>query len=584
MRLTYEADTNSDGTSIIQNTFQLVYKGLEIFADERHPVVLTDENGTAQPAAFESAETADGSMRLLFSDGAAVTFTPETAHGGGQLAISAELPGNILSISLPYRSVSGTRTEIRPREALFSENGTQYVLTGSGFSDDLFTLTPYTTARYGVYEPDAVFSPDMLADMPGAQKDAYDRAIALFRTNALATFKHNLNSTVTEKTVVAYTAEMAARGDYREAVASIPESFRTGTLRTYLSAPFLDSLRAMNVSLTAADNDRLYLISGYIQRKDTAVFEEPDLFPFLLRMNRSQLAFQAADIPAAIPDFRPSVQEAAGILAAWASASEILPGAASRLRPVLPVCEEIITSAFTYSGRGLFISPGGGSIISTLDNLKTASALISYGKAAGNSIFEKAGYLIVNSVLAFTSHEVPDGRTARPLFESYDINGGISPSGENSAINPAVIYPLLVTDNTFYPHALTLADSGTQPMWAWTIAESVSVRRNAQGDITLGVKFPVNNTHYMIIKGIEPFTGIQLYGVNFRTDPRFESYNSSGYVYDSTTKTLLLKMVHRTETENVVLIYRQPEPVQPAAPQQPPETAAPEDETAAPQT
>ncbi len=100
----------------------------------------------------------------------------------------------------------------------------------------------------------------------------------------------------------------------------------------------------------------------------------------------------------------------------------------------------------------------------------------------------------------------------------------------------------------------------------------------------MGVKFPVNNTHYMIIKGIEPFTGIQLYGVNFRTDPRFESYNSSGYVYDSTTKTLLLKMVHRTETENVVLIYRQPEPVQPAAPQQPPETAAPEDETAAPQT
>jgi hypothetical protein len=67
--------------------------------------------------------------------------------------------------------------------------------------------------------------------------------------------------------------------------------------------------------------------------------------------------------------------------------------------------------------------------------------------------------------------------------------------------------------------------------------------------------FPQGDTHYMVIKGIKPFGRIQIYGMDFHTDPRFESYNSSGYKYDAETGTLFLKMRHKAENEDVVIWF-----------------------------
>ena len=66
----------------------------------------------------------------------------------------------------------------------------------------------------------------------------------------------------------------------------------------------------------------------------------------------------------------------------------------------------------------------------------------------------------------------------------------------------------------------------------------------------------------MIIRGIRPFYRIQIHEIDFRTDPRFEMYNSSGYVYDERTRTLLLKMKHKKDDEDIVFFLgRPPEPV-----------------------
>jgi hypothetical protein len=70
--------------------------------------------------------------------------------------------------------------------------------------------------------------------------------------------------------------------------------------------------------------------------------------------------------------------------------------------------------------------------------------------------------------------------------------------------------------------------------------------------------FPQGDTHYMVIKGIKPFGRIQIYGMDFRTDPRFETYNSSGYRYEAETETLFLKMRHKAEYEDVVIWFTPP--------------------------
>ena len=57
----------------------------------------------------------------------------------------------------------------------------------------------------------------------------------------------------------------------------------------------------------------------------------------------------------------------------------------------------------------------------------------------------------------------------------------------------------------------------------------------------------------------------------FRTDPRFETYNSSGYVYKADSQSLLLKSRHKTQIEKIRMSYI---PVPKAAPAPTPAPAA----------
>jgi hypothetical protein len=44
--------------------------------------------------------------------------------------------------------------------------------------------------------------------------------------------------------------------------------------------------------------------------------------------------------------------------------------------------------------------------------------------------------------------------------------------------------------------------------------------------------------------------------MDFRTDPQFERYDSSGWSYNAQEQTLLLKMRHRATVEHVRIFYR----------------------------
>jgi hypothetical protein len=74
--------------------------------------------------------------------------------------------------------------------------------------------------------------------------------------------------------------------------------------------------------------------------------------------------------------------------------------------------------------------------------------------------------------------------------------------------------------------------------------------------LDIAVSFPAGETHYMIIRGVRPFVKIQLYNMDFRTDPQFERYDSSGWSYNAQEQTLLLKMKHRTTVEHIRIFYR----------------------------
>jgi hypothetical protein len=159
----------------------------------------------------------------------------------------------------------------------------------------------------------------------------------------------------------------------------------------------------------------------------------------------------------------------------------------------------------------------------------------------GNVTWAGLGRSIILSTLSIID---PSGMLPKTL--TLSVQGDIVESTPEDKINSARIYRLLAPKADNYPHAVSIGPGG---VWAWTAAPLSSVQENNVLDIT--VSFPVGETHYMMIRGIRPFAKIQLYNIDYRTDPQFERYDSSGWSYSSSEQTLLLKIRHRNPVEHI---------------------------------
>jgi hypothetical protein len=74
--------------------------------------------------------------------------------------------------------------------------------------------------------------------------------------------------------------------------------------------------------------------------------------------------------------------------------------------------------------------------------------------------------------------------------------------------------------------------------------------------LDIAAEFPVGETHYLLIRGVRPFAKLQLYGIDFRTDPRFERYDSSGWAYSPSEQALLVKMKHKSPAEHIRIFFQ----------------------------
>jgi hypothetical protein len=341
-----------------------------------------------------------------------------------------------------------------------------------------------------------------------------------------------------ERAAAAYVAVMGERGMYSQALANLA-AFRSSRSRTYLTAPYFNSLVEMDRSLTTQMNTSLRAIEAAPEQRNLALFTALDLGDYLLREPDSRAVTGFLAFPAALEEFSPTTPEAAGIVDVYSALSQGNREYAALLEPVIGACLAQIASSCALTGDALWVygaemPEAGESLGDPLPPAQAAAvgaALINYGARKDQNALKSAGYLIVNSALS----------GAPPL----------------DALALGELYPRLARANTFYPHSTLLATQRGAKVWAWNAARSISYTADASGDVTIGIDFPQENTHHIILRGVEPFNSIYIYDVPYRTDPRFEAYNSSGYVYNAGAKTLLLKVRHKTQREIIRLIYSQ---------------------------
>ena len=540
LSVSFAQSQSESGKVSLKNSLQVTFKGISFTADDVTPaqVMLAAEDGTdTDNLVLVSAEQRTPlSYTFGFTHDVFVTFAVSDEDAGAALSITAELPENAGWLSLNYKPTSGfSVTEQTKSRLILNSKNLTYAFTAAQIDDKSIFFSPQNYVSYYVaYDPSIEFSfAGLDSDLPIAQKSTYEANIKNLRESLVRSVADSIrtNQTLSEKSVIAYIAEMASQGRYTEAVNYIPDSFKKGNKRTYLSSPYFNSLEAMNTSLEMHNENLAGMLDNAVESSSLSVFNVENFADYLDTLPDSPQVRALLALPAKVFENgsaaeQISLSQASGILSAYLRLASLHSIFADLLLPAARNCLAVIEKCCALSDSSLSLTEKDAPVSNFLA-LCTGNALIKWGEFNNASEYSQVGYAVINSVLA---------------ADALD------------SITLADIYPVLVS-NPYYPHYKLLSRNSAGTIWTWTCAPSISYSLQDETG-TISLSFPKGETNHSIICGIPPFTEIEIYGVSFHSDPRFESYNSSGFIYRAQKRTLFLKSRHKTETEIIRLSYR----------------------------
>lgn len=519
-----------NGLSAIKNKLIATYNGISFTCDDQNPVkVLMKNQKEPVPVKLLSYSKKDEySIDLLFSNDVNIILDMVDTTSTSAMYISTILPSNISSVYLPY-SYSLTLNLLKEEEnqIVFESKKKSWALSGLDLSDGYLHLSRQNNiGSYAIYDETKKFSFDSITELEIAEASVYNTTVENFKNALISSFKaDNSSSKYTEQNIVAYVAAQAENGNYSSAIEEIPQNFKKGNSRTYLSAPYFNNLSAMDHKLDgeikerefriakAASNPSLDIFTVHNIANSLAVYPNPDhikkIFNYVLTADMSKA----------------SLSEVSGLLSAYVQLCETRPEFATQISSVMSSCIERITSACSFDNNVITISEND-TFLSVVQAVEIGTSILRYGQITDNKTLVKAGRVLINSYMSEAS--------------SFDLR---------TLVN---LYPMVAYNNWYYPHITIIDSKDSEIRWAWTCSRSITETHNtADNTVTYTIDFPEGSTHYVIMKGIPQFDSIYIYDMAFRTDPRFESYNSSGYIYKAETGALLLKSRHKKQMETV---------------------------------
>ncbi len=537
LKISLAQDTSEATDTVkLKNQLQLSFKGLTFTANEKTPATASAADGRNSKLVLASwQQPDDNSARFTFTDGSAITFSVSDKDDDAGLSISASPAEGFDTIAIPYTVAPNyTASEQTERSILLSSKNDVYAFTAPRLSDNMLVFTQGAmTASYATYVPEKGFEFTDIAELETERnkESLYTANLNSLRDKLVEEFtrvRTEAPASLSESAITAYVAEMGSRGQYTSAVNAIPAAFKSGSSRSYLSVPFFGNLRAMNRSLVAKTKELGSKMQAAVTDKDLEAYRIDGIADYILCEKKTQTALSFLDMPSSKEDFAPTLQQAASILSVYSTIRRADSTLATRLNSATEACTQAIARRIRLDeGAVTFIEAEGEDALSATDKIYIGQALINYGKARNKNEFSDTGRIIVNQELEAAS---------------FDLD------------TIAELYPHLVRDNSYYPHTLILGYYGNSPVWAWTCASDISYKLETNGTVNMTIDFPTERTHYLTVTGVPTFhSQIEIQKIRFRSDPNFEAYNSSGYIYDEDSKTLFLKSRHKSQQELVRL-------------------------------
>ena len=492
-----------------------------------------------------------------FPGGTELHFSSQYAGGALVMLISGVFSGDVSAVELPFRPLrKAAIKDTGDGQFIVSADGVDYSFGRSPMDVEakvLFLRPGEGPVSYRALPQRKTFSPDDYILPQARTAQAYNEEITLWRDQNFSLWNRSIAEQSDEDVVVAYGGEALVRGTYKAAVAAVSSGFLRGSSRTYESSVYLGSLDQAFRSFSAREREKIARLSRIINEKSLEFLKEPCVFEYFAVRGQSNLVDAGADLIRAIDPSSIALDITPGILEGYVDWMAFRPNTENPFERLVDQACFVVSESLGMSGgvKGtsemlVFVLQG-----DTGFNLRLGKALSNYAEITQDNYWTGIGRSLVLSAL-YGSGGIAESMDPQTSARLYRI------------LNPV----------ESYPRALPVGSINT--IWAWTAAQRVSASQ--QNDVLdIAVRFTAGETHYMMIRGVRPFARIQLYNMDFRTDPQFERYDSSGWVYNAQEQTLLLKMKHRVTEEHVRIIFREaPRPVTPAPELVPESTPAPE--------
>jgi hypothetical protein len=552
------AEVSSGNEYSLEGPVGILYGGMEFFLtdddDDDSLCVLTQDNERepTRPVAMtvSNSKTAD-SVLFLLAGGTEIRFSSLNADGLQELRISVNLPEGYQGLELPYRPLNSSRIR-------HSDDGESYIIANGNsyrFNNSTVDAARHLilmdiqdpTVSYGVVPGTKVLDPSLFVLSSARDRRNYNDALNRWRDQSFARWSAGIENSRDEETVLAYLSESVQRGSYQSAVSAIPPVFLEGNQRSFESSPYLGRLDQGLRSNVVFERDNLNRLTRLIENGSAEFLKDVHAVEFLAIRGYGNLLGSLAGIIGSIDHAELAQDLLPGILEGYMDWQYYRPNERNPFEGLMDRVCFAISEGIIMDNQGERIFVFNQRTANMEFNLRLGACLGAYGEYTGQDVWSGIGRSLVLSVLSLS-----EGAGRVPLTLTLSEDGSFAAA--NASLNSARIYRQLRLGE-YSARAISLG-SAVNGTWTWTAAAGVTAQFNQENRfLDISVSFPSGETHYMLIRGIQPFTQIQLYNIPFRTDPQFERYDSSGWAYSPSEHTLTVKMKHRLATEHIFIYY-----------------------------
>ncbi|MDR0587229.1 MAG: hypothetical protein LBG26_08325 [Treponema sp.] len=555
-------ETPLPNTYALDRGASVFFGGIEfdLGRNDRDGFVISSADSGSGPVQPELLFIEDNGLFFRIVKETELSFVTRYTGGALELVIEADFSPGYSGLDIPFKPLKTSQIRESGSTLLISSDGVDYTFGGGlgglpELKDRVIHLTPESrTVSYRAIPERKTASPENF--ILAKTLSEYEEAVTQWRDKSYSAWNRAAGSpgsgrSLSGETANAYMSEALKRGTYRAASAAFASVYAPSPADSlsFEASAYAGKLDAALRSLSLLERERYSRLAQLFNERSADFLREFHVVEFLGVRGLNNLLDDAADMLRSFDPAVMTIEQSAGFLEGNLDWERIRPG---RDNPY----ERFLDQAFYVAGDSLKKNPFTGAVLAfsgneadTELNLRLGSSLSRLNDETRRAL----GRSIILSVLSFA-----DETGSAPRIVVQDDNGGFSEKPDAGRLGSARIYRICRTENSgeYYARAQSLSSNETPAagLWAWTAASNVSaVQRPGITDIT--VSFPAGETHYMMIRGVRPFAVLQLYGIDYPTDPQFERYDSSGWTYSPQEQTLLLKMKHRSSTERIGIIY-----------------------------